>query len=424
MKKFYTVILISILILGCVSCKGKEKDNDNDGDSFVYVSEEPDTVSDTADESELTNEEDDTILLKEPPALIVESGGKSYDALRGSYSWHYPNGDGTNTGLEADSPHPLECKDLLHLLETAETTATLRFREEPNAILNVRCWSDEHWSEPTDDSEAVAVTGNEIELKPGGYIYEVMAKWDTESDCGGTAYYSFYMKTAENSSVLHNPTQPYAKYAEVLEQILTERSDPNGRTYEDVDDGVKFENNCFAIADIDGDGRDELIFNFNESYMAGMCEVVYDYDEETDTLREELIAWVDNNYYSNGLVQTMASHNHGYDPESRGTWPYLLYEYNEADDSYQSRYYVDSWDGLVFSEGYLGEVFPSELDTDGDGLLFYIEDELSGTEREYMDREEYEQWAEKMIPEENKIELTYYPMTEAEIENLKNAADK
>lgn len=36
-----------------------------------------------------------------------------------------------------------------------------------------------------------------------------------------------------------------------------------------------------------------------------------------------------------------------------------------------------------------------------------------------MDREEYEKWAEKMIQEENKIDMTYYPMTEAEIENLK-----
>lgn len=43
---------------------------------------------------------------------------------------------------------------------------------------------------------------------------------------------------------------------------------------------------------------------------------------------------------------------------------------------------------MTFSEGYLGEVFLGELDADG--LLFYIEDELSDTEREYMDREEYE----------------------------------
>lgn len=292
MKKIYSVILISIFILGCTSCKGSEKDNN--GEHLVEVSEESDTDLHTVEESGSIDKEEDMVLLEEPPAL-----------------------------------------------------------------------------------------------------------------------------TDEDSSVLNNSVQPYAKYAEVLEQILTERSDPNGRAYEDVDNGVKFENNCFAIADIDGDGRDELIFNFNESYMASMCEVVYDYDEETDTLREELITWVDNTYYSNGHVQAMSSHNQGYDPESRGTWPYLLYEYDELTDNYQSRYYVDSWDGFVFSEGYLGEVFPSELDTDGDGLLFYIEDVSSDTEREYMNREEYEKWAEIMIPEENKIDLVYHPMTETEIENLK-----
>lgn len=68
----------------------------------------------------------------------MESGGKSCDALKGSYSWHYPNGDGTNTGMEADSPHPLACEDLLYILETAETTAILRFHEEPDAIKRQR----------------------------------------------------------------------------------------------------------------------------------------------------------------------------------------------------------------------------------------------------------------------------------------------
>ena len=94
----------------------------------------------------LLNEEDTITILKEPPWLAVISDNTSCSALLGSYSWQYLNDDGTSTGMEADSVHPLECKDLLVLLETTDTTATLRFQEEPDAILNVRCWSDEHWS--------------------------------------------------------------------------------------------------------------------------------------------------------------------------------------------------------------------------------------------------------------------------------------
>lgn len=146
----------------------------------------------------LLNEEDTITILKEPPWLAVISDNTSCSALLGSYSWQYLNDDGTSTGMEADSVHPLECQDLLVLLETTDTTATLRFQEEPDAILNVRCWSDEHWSDPAADSEAVVVNGNEIELKPGGYIYEVLARWNGEDGYGGgTAYYSFYIKTVE-----------------------------------------------------------------------------------------------------------------------------------------------------------------------------------------------------------------------------------
>ena len=149
----------------------------------------------------LLSDENNVTILKEPPALAVRSG-QMISSLLGTYSWEYPNDDGTNTHIEADSAHPLNCEELLTSqwidYETTENTATLYFNEEPDEILYVRCWSDEHWSDPTADSEEVVLDGNNIELKSGGYIYEVKARWDTESGYGGgNACYSFYVKTAE-----------------------------------------------------------------------------------------------------------------------------------------------------------------------------------------------------------------------------------
>ena len=111
--------------------------------------------------------------------------------------------------------------------------------------------------------------------------------------------------------------QPYARYMEILEQIMTEGHDSNGREY-DWNEPWNFENNCFAILDVDNDGRQELLFNFNESYTEDMYEVVYEYDKEADILRQELATWVSTNYYSNGMVKVDAPHNHGKDPEGRG----------------------------------------------------------------------------------------------------------
>lgn len=147
--------------------------------------------------NKLLNEENANIILEEPPALAFESDNTGMGALLGAYSWQKMNGDGTTTATEADSAHPLDCKDLLLPYETTETTATLNFTESPDRILSVRCWSDEHWADPTANSEDVIVRGNVIELKPGGYIYQVTAEWDADNGYGGTANYSLYLTTIE-----------------------------------------------------------------------------------------------------------------------------------------------------------------------------------------------------------------------------------
>ena len=145
--------------------------------------------------NKLLNAEDANIILEEPPALAFVSDNTNMGALLGAYSWQKMNSDGTSTATEADSAHPLDCKDLLLPYETTEVTATLNFTESPDRILSVRCWSDEHWADPTANSEEVIVRGNVIELKPGGYIYEVKAEWDADNGYGGTANYSLYLTT-------------------------------------------------------------------------------------------------------------------------------------------------------------------------------------------------------------------------------------
>lgn len=146
--------------------------------------------------NELLNDENSVFISEEPPSLTIVSDQTACGALRGTYSWQKRNIDGTAAMTEADSPHPLDCKDLLPLLETTEGTATLRFSWEPGAV-SVRCWSDEHWENTTAESEDVDVDENVMTLKPGAYIYEITAEWNTNNDYGGTASYSAYLKTIE-----------------------------------------------------------------------------------------------------------------------------------------------------------------------------------------------------------------------------------
>lgn len=209
--------------------------------------------------------------------------------------------------------------------------------------------------------------------------------------------------------------QSYTKYAEVLRKIMTEHTDQNGKAY-DADEQAIFENNAFAVLDVDGDGREELIFRFTTSVLGGMCEVIYDYDAETDTLREELSEWVSTTYYWNGLIKVEDSHNHGKDPEGKGIWPYSVYWYDADSDSYRLQYHVTSWDGQVNTEN-----FPDELDTDGDGILYYILEEGKTTEDagvQPMNRQEYDDWVKKTLPEACVMDVFYHPMTEKSIESV------
>ena len=147
----------------------------------------------------LLKDENASIVLEEPPGLTVISDETAFDTLLGTYVWQKRNSDGTSTETQADSPHPLDCENLLFKFETSETTAALNFAENPSSILNVQCWNEKNWNNHDASSEDITIDNYEIELKPGGYIYEVAAEWDTKkSGYGGIAHYYFYIQVLEN----------------------------------------------------------------------------------------------------------------------------------------------------------------------------------------------------------------------------------
>lgn len=166
MKRFLSFCTAAVLILGLTACAAFEDE--------TYKA-----------------------ALTSPPELTVVSGDQEVTALLGGYTWDYCIGGDQWQGVCVDCAHPLQCQDLMTPLTTTEGTVRLEFAEEPLEF-TVRCWSDSCWG---DDylgeldavEEDVTVDGYTVELKQEGYIYQVIAKWDTaEPAAKGTAYYSFY----------------------------------------------------------------------------------------------------------------------------------------------------------------------------------------------------------------------------------------
>lgn len=177
MKRLLTILLAVILILTVTACKSApepELENNQTDPSGVNVPSES--------------------FSTEPPELkIVDSTNQEIEAALGTYQWNWDKGDGNWTGVCADSAHPLEWKKFLVPLVTSDDTVELKFAVQPQ-YFTISCWSDEYWGDTGAPSECVSLTGNTLELKGGGCIYEVIARWNRdEASPYGDAIYGFYV---------------------------------------------------------------------------------------------------------------------------------------------------------------------------------------------------------------------------------------
>lgn len=133
------------------------------------------------------------LFYKSAPGLSIQHDGQSVWALPGTSSWQYMNPDGTSTGIEADSMHPLDAKEYMPALPAVEGEAWLVFDTAPDEI-TAKAWPVSKWGDlsAVDEAISVPVSGDKITLLEGGHIYEVFAKWTRFEEFGGAAYYSFY----------------------------------------------------------------------------------------------------------------------------------------------------------------------------------------------------------------------------------------
>ena len=190
MKKLMAFVFALTCVLGLAACSAQEKQEE--------------TKYDLIPKSNAASQE--SVILKEPPALTVVYGEESTEALRGTSSWTYQNEDGTWTGIEADSMHPLQAKEYmpnLTLLPAITSFAGMQWDTVPDKV-SVRCWSEAYWGQYDAESEEVSakvlcVDSSDgcdpyfsVELKDGSYVYEIIAEWNSAETYHGKACYSFY----------------------------------------------------------------------------------------------------------------------------------------------------------------------------------------------------------------------------------------
>lgn len=201
-------------------------------------------------------------------------------------------------------------------------------------------------------------------------------------------------------------------YGGVLSQITGARQLPDGDLDTSfLDDGSgQMRDNRFAVTDIDGDGREELIVSYSTACMASMFELVYDYDPVSEELKMQFIAFPALTYYDNGFIKAEWSHNQGYGE----LWPFTLYRYDTGNDSYVEAGAVDTWDKAISETWFENQPFPDVLDTDGDGTLYYICREGEEYTYSYEDykynKADYEAWYGELMDGAKEITVPYQPI--------------
>lgn len=223
------------------------------------------------------------------------------------------------------------------------------------------------------------------------------------SDADSTESFLGETEEAENDRLV--------EFQYALQQIAFEHIYPDGTdtgfdsTYGSIED------NQFAIYDVNGDGVDELIVRFTTAPMAGNTEKIYEFHKADGTVKPILIASPNLTYYSDGTIKEDWSHGSGLAGEDY--WPYTLYRYNVAEESFEEIAQVNMWSKAVDTVDFKGDTYPDDIDAEGAGTVFILTHQGIV---ETISKTEYEKWLSDTVNVSAEIDIPYQALSE---ENIK-----
>lgn len=213
-------------------------------------------------------------------------------------------------------------------------------------------------------------------------------------------------------------TSTRAAYGQTLEDLLFQGKLPDGTQLESsilTSAPASGYANQFAVYDVDGDGREELLLSLFSTITAGQGTYVLDYDEDADTLHLQTQApnrlGLTPTFYENGAVFSPWSHNQGW---ANRFWPYDVYQYQAETDTYQYAGSVDAWDREVSDQNPDFPSFPEELDVSGSGFLYY----LDGDTDTPVDQGVYLQWLDGHTDGSSPLSIQWRSLTRGNIQRL------
>ena len=237
--------------------------------------------------------------------------------------------------------------------------------------------------------------------------------------CGNGTGNSENSSEPDHQAVQADQTAAHGKYKEAMQNMLDNRVFPNGeQVYPNAENGDEsgsiWTDNKFAITDIDGDDEDELIINFSNAPAVGEVFYIFEYDEVSDSLKEEFTEFPTPEFYDNGYVTAGASHNQGL---AGDFWPYTIYKYDAESDSYVQQYYIDAWNKELFPQNFEGEDYPDDVDTGKTGTVYYLYEDVTRAV-DPVDKTAYDKLVADTYGSAAKITIDYSDISKENIDKI------
>ena len=167
---------------------------------------------------------------------------------------------------------------------------------------------------------------------------------------------------------------------------------------------MDFADNQFAIGDIDCDGENEIVVNFESTFTGSQYMGVWKYDEAANKTEKLYKLIIGSEFYETGYVRS---------PASRGAdnWPVMPFIVFRLEDG------VDK-EVCVISSEWINEVeFDLEGNYNSEDVRYYFSDD--GENRSVISQEEYREIVKTYIPEDKHIDLDFVRFTEENVNAVK-----
>ena len=189
-------------------------------------------------------------------------------------------------------------------------------------------------------------------------------------------YYYLTIQNVKNYCTETAPAAQTASYADALESIYYNQ-ELCGETFEPIG---SVQENQFAVCDVNGDGQEELLVRWSSATSEDTREAIFGRDASGNLFymgeafpsegygTQSYLT----KYYSNGTAFAAWTTDR-FGMSGGKFWPFTLYQYNPATQTYEFQFSVRAW-SLSYSakDPDRNLTYPYSADTSGTGMVYYI----------------------------------------------------